>query len=235
MGSPLSPILADLVFQDLEEKAITRLSIPLPLYFRYVDDIVFAASPSFFPTILTTFNSFHKRLQFTIENSINNQINFMDISISLISGNFITDWYRKPTFSGRFLNYFSQHPLCQKRGVIFGLVDRVFRLSHPQFHNKNLSLIINILLNNDYPLDFIFTTIRKRIKTLISNKDCSQSPPLISPLTTPLTSPSTSHPSSYFFTIPYIRDITEKLLPMVKKVNASIAYVSCNKLKLLKL
>src|SRR5580765_773321 len=110
MGSPLSPVLADLVLQDLEEKAISRLPIPLPLYFRYVDDIVLAAPPSFF---LTTFNSFHKRLQFTIEKSINNQINFLDISICLISGNFITDWYRKPTFSGRFLNYFSQHPLCQ--------------------------------------------------------------------------------------------------------------------------
>jgi len=226
MGSPLSPILADLVLQDLEEKAITRLPIPLPLYFRYVDDIVLAAPPSFFPTILTTFNSFHKRLQFTIEKSINNRINFLDISICLTSGNFIIDWYRKPTFSGRFLNFFSQHPVCQKRGVIYGLVDRIFRLSHPQFHDKNLALIINILLNNDYPLDFIFMTIRNRIKNLILHKDSSQP----SPLTSLPTSSSTSQPSPFFFTVPYIKDFTEKLLPIFKKANASVAYVGCNKL-----
>lgn len=37
MGSPLSPILADIVMQDLEERAISILD--LYFYVRYVDDI----------------------------------------------------------------------------------------------------------------------------------------------------------------------------------------------------
>ena len=35
-------------------------------------------------------------------------------------------------------------------------------LSHPNFHNKNIELIVNILLRNEYPLDLIFKNIKKR-------------------------------------------------------------------------
>lgn len=87
---------------------------------------------------------------------------------------------------------------------------------------KTLVLIINILLNNDYPLDFIFTTIRNRIKTLIHNSVSSQS--------TSLSSPSSSPPSPSFFTIPYVRGITERWLPIIKNLNTSAAYACFNKL-----
>jgi len=45
----------------------------------------------------------------------------------------------------------------------------MFMLSHPFFHQKNLELIIKILLKNDYPLNFIFKTIFNRIRHLITN------------------------------------------------------------------
>jgi len=65
MGSPLSPIIADLVLQDLEEKALNLIGLQLPIYYRYVDGI--AAPENKAPHILDTFNSFHDRLKFTIE------------------------------------------------------------------------------------------------------------------------------------------------------------------------
>jgi len=37
-------------------------------------------------------------------------------------------------------------------------------LSHPGFHKKKLDLIINILLNNGYLLDFIFNHIKNRLR-----------------------------------------------------------------------
>lgn len=42
MGSPLSPIIADITMQDIEIKALNRIKYPLPIYFRYVDDILIA-------------------------------------------------------------------------------------------------------------------------------------------------------------------------------------------------
>jgi len=164
MGSPLFPILADIVMQDLEERAISSLSLHFPFYFRYVDDIALAALSASCKNILHVFNSFHKRLQFTIEIADENTLNFLDVSIT-INRNFIEfDWNRKPTFSGRFLNFFSQHPISHKRGVIIGLTDSVFYLSHPQHHEKNFLLVINILLSNGYPFKFIFNSIIRRLR-----------------------------------------------------------------------
>jgi len=45
MGSPLPPIIVDLVMQDLETKTIAMLGFQLPFYFRYVDDIVMMVLP----------------------------------------------------------------------------------------------------------------------------------------------------------------------------------------------
>jgi len=39
------------------------------------------------------------------------------------------------------------------------MVDKTFFLSHPRFHLENLKYIIILLLENDYPLKFIFDTI----------------------------------------------------------------------------
>jgi len=38
------------------------------------------------------------------------------------------------------------------------------------FHTKNLTFIINVLLDNDYSLIFIFDTVNQRIKKLLKNK-----------------------------------------------------------------
>lgn len=64
MDSPLSPIIADIVLQDLEIKALKTLKFIPSFYFRYVDDIILTSPPSLFEHILTIFNSFHSRLQF---------------------------------------------------------------------------------------------------------------------------------------------------------------------------
>jgi len=80
--------------------------------------------------------------------------------------------------TGKYINYHSQHPLSQKRSIVYGLIDRTLLLSHSKFQEKHL--IINILLNNCFPLPFIFATINTRIKMLInsnrkkSNDHCSQ-------------------------------------------------------------
>jgi len=94
----------------LETKAIEKLPFELPLYRRYVDDVLLAASLDQFNIILDTFNSFHVRLQFTLEISINNRINFLDVTIILDDQKISFDRYEKPTNTGRYINYYSQHP-----------------------------------------------------------------------------------------------------------------------------
>jgi len=77
MGSPLSPIMADIILQDLENKAIRYIPFNIPFYYKYVDDIALAASSSMFGRVLDIFNSFHPRLQFTVEEGIDNNLIFL--------------------------------------------------------------------------------------------------------------------------------------------------------------
>jgi len=144
MGSSLSPIIVDLVLQDLEKKALNSIGLQLPIYYRYVDDIILAAPENKAPHILDTFNSFHDRLKFTIEMEDSRCLSFLDMLLKVSNDNVITvDWFRKKTFSRRYLSYFSNHPICHKIGTIYNLVDRAILLSQPMFHQKNLKICIN--------------------------------------------------------------------------------------------
>jgi len=75
----------------------------------------------------------------------NNRISFLDITL-IKEGEIIFDLYRKPSFSGRYLNFFSHHPSNYKKRIIFGLTNKVIKLSYPQFHQKNLTDIISRLI-----------------------------------------------------------------------------------------
>ncbi|XP_071639780.1 uncharacterized protein [Temnothorax longispinosus] len=143
MGSPLSPIVADIVMQDLEVKALAILDFIPPFYCRYVDDIAMAVPSTSCTYTLEIFNSFHPRLQFTMEVSVDDRLNFLEVTIIRSKNFLIFDWFHKSTFSGRYLNFLSQHALCQKKGTVISLTDRVFRLSHPEFQQKNLESIVH--------------------------------------------------------------------------------------------
>jgi len=47
-------------------------------------------------------------------------------------------------------------------------------LSHPKYHEKNLNFIIEIFMENGYPLDFIIDTISIRLKKLLNKKTRKQ-------------------------------------------------------------
>ncbi|KYM95437.1 hypothetical protein ALC62_13865, partial [Cyphomyrmex costatus] len=136
------------------------------------------------------------RLKFILEVS-NNKLNFLDVTLIKENNHLIYDWYQKPTSSGRYLSYLSQHHHSHKIGVIISLTDRVLYLSHPRFHQLNFHKIIKILLNNGYPLDLIFNTINKRIhkKLDLHNRITS----------TTNTNDNINKTKINYFTIPYIQ------------------------------
>ena len=78
----------------------------------------------------------------------------------------ITDWYQKSVYSGRIIHVLSSYPTYQKKNIIYNLVDRAFLLSGEIFHSKNHEIIIDILIRNEYPLDFINQQINKRFNKI---------------------------------------------------------------------
>ena len=98
------------------------------------------------------------------------KINFLDLTIIRKNNCLITDWYQKPTSSGRLLNFLSNHPLNQKRNIVFNLTDRAISLSHKSFHKKNIDLIKQLLKNNNYPTNFVNDCISKRLNCIKHKK-----------------------------------------------------------------
>ncbi|KYM96621.1 hypothetical protein ALC62_12713, partial [Cyphomyrmex costatus] len=168
-------------------------------------------------------NNYHPRLQFTLEVG-NNRLNFLDVTL-IKNNNFIMyDWYQKPTSSGRYLNYFSQHHFTHKIGVIVSLVDRVLHLSHPMYHEQNFDKIIKILIQNGYPLKLIFDTIKRRIHKKIdiyknSNKINNND------------NNSNNKIKYNYFTIPYISNMSNKIKNYFNKCDTfKLAYKGINRL-----
>jgi len=91
-------------------KALKMLNIRISFYFRYIDDIALAVPRQNIDEILKVFNSLHNRLQFTLERG-KNKLNFLDVTIVNKDGLLEFDWYKKAIFSGRILNFLSQHPI----------------------------------------------------------------------------------------------------------------------------
>ena len=169
MSSLLSPIAADIVMDDLESKCIPSLPFQLPFYYRYVDDIITAVPFNEINTIQSIFNSYNHKIQFTIEEESEEKICFLDILIIRDKNSIKTNWYHKPTWSGRFLNFHSHHPYKYKINVINNLVDRGITLAHKDFHNENIKKIKSILITNSYPPNLIDSIRRKRLNLLSKN------------------------------------------------------------------
>ena len=84
MGSPISPLFADIVMDDLEKTCLQTLKnnyncVPL-FYYRYVDDTVMCIKREHIDLVVSIFNSYHKCLHFTYEMEKNNSISFLDMT-----------------------------------------------------------------------------------------------------------------------------------------------------------
>ena len=149
IGSPISPMLADLVLQDLEEVVLKKLSFKIHSHYRYVDDTFLINKNNKIKGTIENFNSYHPRLKFTFELEIDNTLPFLNLLIiKNQDGTLVTNWFRKNTFSGRYLNYLSNHHFKQKIAIMKNLVDTAILLSHEKFHEENLEIFKNLNLHS---------------------------------------------------------------------------------------
>ncbi|XP_044745148.1 uncharacterized protein LOC123307011 [Coccinella septempunctata] len=156
MGNPLSPILAEIAMDELVSSVLANLPFVLPFFWLYVDDSITAVPEEEFDTILDYFNAFNPKLQFTMETERDNKLAFLDVEVHRKEcGTLLTNWFTKPTSSGRILNYHSYNPIGHKLSTVKGLLHRMMNLSHHTFHDSNLRTIKNILKMNNYPNTFV--------------------------------------------------------------------------------
>ena len=81
MGSPISPIISDIVIQDLEFSCLCQIDFHIPIYLRYVNDTFLIIPANKIEILVTLFNSYHDRLSFTYEIENNNSLSFLNINL----------------------------------------------------------------------------------------------------------------------------------------------------------
>ncbi|XP_021964121.1 uncharacterized protein LOC110859472 [Folsomia candida] len=169
MGSPISQIFAEFCLQELEEKLIIN-NKDIPFYQRFVDDSGACTKIGTQQDILQSLNSFHPSIQFTIESEENMQIPFLDVLLSRDEdGTIHKKVYRKPTHTGRYLNYHSYHHPSQKIAVIDALTYRALKICDDEFLEEELQTITESLKQNGYPRNLIQKRIN-RMKTKFQNQ-----------------------------------------------------------------
>lgn len=123
MGSPLSPVVANIIMEKVEQTAIEKLkaeNITLHVYRRYVDDCFVVGKESDIEVIVQTFNGIHQSLNFTVEKELNCSIRFLDLTLSKEGERINRMWFPKQE-NGPYLDYHSESPLSHKKNTAIAL------------------------------------------------------------------------------------------------------------------
>ena len=140
MGSPLGPTFANIFMCHLEETFLQDCPHAFkPLFYkRYVDDtFVLFKHQSHATMFLNFINNLHPNIKFTMEIECNRQLSFLDVLITR-SDKFITEVFRKATFTGLGLNYFSYCPKTFKLNSCLTLLHRAYTIcsNWAKFHEE---------------------------------------------------------------------------------------------------
>ncbi len=214
MGSPVSPIVANLYMENFEEKALSTTSITPDVWLRYVDDTFTVLQKYDVSEFTEHINNIDKNIKFTIEEPENNAIAFLDTKVTVKNdGSTKIQVYRKPTHTDQYLNWDSNHPLEHKRSVIRTLMGRADQVvSEEQDKEEEKEHVKKVLKCNGYKNWAMKIPSKKETK-----KDLN------------VTQKERKHTSSVG--IPYIQGLSEQLQRIFKKHGVSTYHKPTNKLR----
>ena len=153
IGSPLSPVLANIYMEYFEEMALGSTSLKPSMWLRYVDDtFILWPHQEDVQILLDHANSIWPSIQFTMEKEQDNKLPFLDVLVTSTEQGFRSSVYRKPTFTGKYLDFNSHHTYTVKKGTVRCLQHRAKTISSDTdaYPEEIISLRHNLHRNN-YP------------------------------------------------------------------------------------
>ena len=169
MGSPVSVVVANLVMEDVETRAIETFAHPPRLWLFYVDDTFVIIEKKFLNVFFDHINNLEPSIKFTMETENDDQLPFLDTLIQRSkNGELSSSIFLKPTHTDGYLNFRSDHPLQHKRAVFDTLMHRAVTLpSHKLENRKEIKYIKTALKKNLYPSRILCS--RKKTKAEITD------------------------------------------------------------------
>ena len=165
MGCSLSPFLSDLFLHKLESLIHhSNFSNLLIHWSRYVDDIciIWAGSQIQLHEFVDYINNLHPRIKFTLEMEKNNQLNYLDLTLTRLDRNISISVFHKPTSKNIIIPYTSKHHLGHKLAAFYAFFNRLHNLPLNQtaFEKERIH-IFDLGYEYGYPNDIIDEVYRK--------------------------------------------------------------------------
>ena len=215
MGSPLSPVIANIFMEHFESRALETAPLKPRCWKRFVDDtfVVWPHPKDTLVSFLNHLNSHSPHIQFTMEIEQNNALPFLDVLVTHNdNGSLSHQVYMKKTHTDRYLNARSHHHPSQKLGVLNTLVVRAFRISDQNHLDHEQNHLKHALQNNGY-------TSSQIQKAFYKAKHSFPKPHLDS-----------QPPNSRAF-LPFIQGTTDKIAKILIKKNIKTVFKPLKTLK----
>ena len=164
MGSPLSPAIANIFMESLEERALKTITQRPSMWIRYVDDtfVIWPHGDDELERFHQHLNQQNQSIKFTIEEEKDNQLPFLDVLVRRDGNHLRTTVYRKPTHTDRYINFNSHHHSRVLRGTIQCLRDRALNVCDTTSRAAELKHLHDVFAMNGYPKKLTRRTLKQR-------------------------------------------------------------------------
>ena len=204
MGSPVSIVVAEIVMQNIEERALATYKRTLPLWLRYVDDTFTAVHKDEIDDFHEHLNGQNADIQFTKGIEENGKIPFLDCLVTRDKNELRTTIYRKPTHTDRLLGQSSYNPTSHKATTIRTLTRRAQLVcDSPDSLTDEIKYLDNVFNKNNYNRAFIRHNTYRNSEPNATNTN-----------TTPATTA----------TIPHIKGTSETIARILQPYNIRVAH-----------
>ena len=153
MGNNAAPILSSLFMYFVEERILQ--SCDIPFWVRYADDIFLIYKQC--DDILENANKIHGHIKFTLEDSVDNSLPFLDTLVSLDAATNLFNFslFVKPCHSGACLPFSAHVPAQRKRALLIGEKYRLLRNSSKDNTFPSATILRQRFANNGYPTKWL--------------------------------------------------------------------------------
>jgi hypothetical protein len=205
MGSPVSPIVANLFMEHFENEALSSFHSSPRFWGRYVDDIIVIIKTCDIDPFTEHLNSLHPKIKFTWEMEVDRTIPMLDTLIMRKDdGTLSFKVYRKKTHTDQYLQFTSHQPTEHKLGVIRTLRHRANTIiTSPEDKLNETNHLKKVLSVSGYP-NWAWQNKGSRKINRPSNPDSL-----------------TSRPKRHI-TIPYVQGISEPLSRVMRRSNIMV-------------
>ena len=160
MGSPLSPIVANLYMEHLEEAALLTAPDPPRLWLRYVDNtfVIWPHGQEKLDCFHEHLNTQHRNIKFTVEHERENKLGFLDVQATRTNNRLTTSVYRKATHTDHYIPFHSHHQQRTVTGVLRCMQDRANKICEPT-SKQEFQHLQAVFQANGFPAELVGKTL----------------------------------------------------------------------------